>query len=124
MTAPAIVAVVDDDPRVLESVENLLQSAGRFVKTFASADALLAFRDLQQVACVVSDITMPGMDGFALQERLELERPGLHVIFITGHELAASSLMQVRPGHRLIRKPFEGTDLLAAVDAALTAEKR
>lgn len=121
MIGAPLVAVVDDDPRVLESIENLLQSAGFFVQTYASALLLLQSPDLPAVACLVSDVAMPGMDGFALQQRIAALRPGLPVIFITGHELGADALVQARRGHGLLRKPFAGAELLAAVARALAS---
>ncbi|WP_425258678.1 response regulator transcription factor [Rubrivivax sp. RP6-9] len=123
MSAAPLVAVVDDDPRVLESIENLLQSAGFFVQTYGSAQQLLRSPDLAGVACLVSDVSMPDMDGFALQQRVAVLRPGLPVIFITGHELGAAALAQAQRGQGLLRKPFEGAALLAAVARALAGTR-
>jgi FixJ family two-component response regulator len=61
------VAVVDDDYAVLESVEDLLNSAGYVARTFSSAREFLEDGALDSVGCLVSDIRMPGMDGLELR---------------------------------------------------------
>ena len=57
------VAVIDDDQRVLESLENLLESAGYTVRLFTSAQAFLKDEAFAKVDCVISDIGMPAIDG-------------------------------------------------------------
>ena len=116
-----VVAVVDDDPRILESLESLLESAGYVVRLFSSATALLQSGSLAEIDCLISDIGMPLMDGFELQRLAEAARPELPVILITGrHEMKDQ-----RPDSPCIRgffeKPFDGRELLAALDNALAA---
>src|SRR5690606_25004267 len=70
MTTPRhrlVAAIVDDDPRLLESLEELFESAGYEAYTFASAAGLLQ-RGLAGLSVLVTDIGMPGMDGFALRD--------------------------------------------------------
>ncbi len=113
-----LVAIVDDDPRLLESLEELLESAGHAVRTFSSAQTLLGSNALPEIVCLITDIGMPGMDGFELQRLVRERRPDLPVILITGrHELA--ELPQAKYS-RLFRKPFDGRALLAAIGDALT----
>jgi FixJ family two-component response regulator len=68
---------VDDDPRVLESFEELLASSGYNVSPFLSAEALFAEGGLLRVDCLISDIGMPGMSGWELLHRVHEERPDL-----------------------------------------------
>jgi CheY-like chemotaxis protein len=113
----SVVAIVDDDPRVLESLEELLVSAGHAARTFSSAGALLNSKVLSEIDCLITDIGMPGMDGIELQRLMSERRPDLPVILITGrHELA--ELPQARHS-RLFRKPFDGGVLLAAISDVL-----
>lgn len=121
-TIKSIVAVVDDDHRILESLEDLLESAGHTVCVFPSAEALLENDGLSQIDCLISDISMPVMDGFELQRVANLERPELPVILMTGrHEIKS----QQSPTHQsFFRKPFDGQELLAAVTAALRSFQR
>lgn len=113
----SIVAVVDDDHRILESLEDLLESAGHTVRLFPSAEALLENDGLSQIDCLISDISMPVIDGFELQRMANLERPELPVILMTGrHEIKNR---QAATHQSFFRKPFDGQELLAAVTAAL-----
>jgi FixJ family two-component response regulator len=126
MSSPArpIVAVVDDDYRVLESLEDLLESAGYQVRLFASGRQFLDTA-MAEVDCVISDIGMPGPDGFALQQIIRNARPTLPVILITGrHEFAAAEHDAARGGRRLFEKPFDTRELLGAIGSELQASRR
>jgi len=113
----AVVAVVDDDPRMLESLQDLLESSGYIARTYASAAALLE-AGLDGIAVLIADIGMPGMDGFGLAQRSRRLRPELPIFLITGrHELAGEK--RVRIADRLFRKPFDVTELLKAVEGLL-----
>jgi FixJ family two-component response regulator len=115
------VAVVDDDYRVLESLEDLLESAGYRVQLFASAKQFLDTA-ITEVDCVISDIGMPATDGFALQQIIRNARPTLPVILITGrHEFAAAEHEAARGGRLLFEKPFDKRELLAAINSELQA---
>jgi FixJ family two-component response regulator len=116
-----IVAVVDDDYRVLESLDDLLVSAGYGVRLFASAKQFLDTA-IAEVDCVISDIGMPGVDGFALQQIIRSSRPTLPVILITGrHEFATAEHEAARGGRLLFEKPFDTRELLAAIGCELQA---
>jgi FixJ family two-component response regulator len=117
----SVVAVVDDDYRVLESLEDLLESAGYRVRLFASAKQFLDTA-INEVDCVISDIGMPGADGFALQQVIRNSRPSLPVILITGrHEFASAEHEAGRGGRLLFEKPFDTQQLLSAVGSELRA---
>ncbi len=117
----SVVAVVDDDPRVLESLEELLESAGHAARTFSSARTLLASKALSEIDCLITDIGMPGMDGFELERVMSERRPDLPVILITGrHEI--TELPQAK-NNRFFRKPFDGQALLAAIGDALNGKE-
>src|SRR5688572_15081710 len=80
-----VVAVVDDDHGILRSLEYLLESADYGVRLFASATELLDSDCLRRIDCLISDIDMPGMDGFELLRVINAARPGLPTILITGY---------------------------------------
>jgi FixJ family two-component response regulator len=118
-----MIAVVDDDPRVLESLENLFESAGYAVRMFASAKALID-AGLSDIDCVITDIGMPVMDGFALHDVVKTARPDLPVFLITGrHEIGDQQRASAKDICGFFRKPFDGPALLAAVDEALRTLK-
>jgi FixJ family two-component response regulator len=115
-----VIAVVDDDPGILRSLENLLESADQAARVFASAKALLESGCLAEIDCLISDIDMPVMDGLELLRVVRAARPELPVILITGHPEMLNRLPAVGPGHyRLFKKPFDGQELLTAVGDAL-----
>lgn len=117
-----VVAVVDDDPRLLESLEELLESAGYAARCFSSAGSLLG-GGLSDVDVLITDIGMPGMDGFALRDRVKEARPALPVFLITGrHEIVDQDRARGISG--FFRKPFDGQALLAAVGDALRGGDR
>ena len=80
-----IVVAVDDDFRVRESLESLIESAGYQHVVFSSAEEFLQSGTLTEATCVITDVRMPGMDGIELQRRIRIERPHLPIIFISAH---------------------------------------
>jgi FixJ family two-component response regulator len=117
-----MIAVVDDDPRVLESLEELFESAGYVVRTFSSARALID-TGLSGIACLITDIGMPIMDGFELRAVVNKARPELPVFLITGrHEIGDQHQEKTKNISGFFRKPFDGPALLAAVGQALRAQ--
>jgi FixJ family two-component response regulator len=102
---------------VLESMEELLESANYLARCFSSAGALLV-SGLSGVDALITDIGMPGTDGFELRDLAKRARPDLPVFLITGrHEIADQGRAQGASG--FFRKPFDGQALLAAIGDAL-----
>jgi FixJ family two-component response regulator len=115
-----VIAVVDDDQRILESLDELLESAGYGVRLFASAAALLERDSLAGIDCIISDIDLPKIDGFELLHLVHRARPKLPVLLITGHPELVDRLSPIgRSCYRLFRKPFGAEELLAAVNDAV-----
>ncbi len=117
-----VVAVIDDDHRVLESLEELLESAGYHARLFSSALEFLESGTAAMTQCVISDIRMPGMDGWELESAVSRAQPDLPVILIAGDDVAnrEMQLRQSRERHRvLFGKPFDSHELLAATRAAI-----
>ena len=120
MTERSLVAVVDDDQSVRESLPDLLRQFGFAAQAFSSAEAFLASEALSETRCLVLDVAMPGMSGPDLQQELMRRRQEVPIVFIT-----ANGDTTVRP--RLIAqgaveclfKPFSETALLDALNAAL-----
>ena len=114
-----IIAAVDDDPRILESLESLLEAAGYKALLFSSATELLDSGCLADVDCLISDIGMPLMDGFELSQRARASRPELPIILITGHAQIQDQSSRSDPRFQMFRKPFNGEDLLVAIRRAV-----
>jgi FixJ family two-component response regulator len=116
-----IVAGVDDDFRVRESLTSLLESAGFSPLLFESAEDFLNSGALAQARCLITDVRMPGMDGLELQRRVRLERPALPVIFITAHNNSDIRRRAFADGAiEFLYKPFDAARLLQTIERELT----
>ena len=115
-----IVALVDDDARVQESLEHLLYSAGIEPRLFRSAEVALQPGELDSVCCLVTDVRMPGIDGCELQRRVAAMFPALPVVFVTAHpddEVRSQAIAQ--GAFAFLYKPVDGEEFLGTVDAAV-----
>jgi FixJ family two-component response regulator len=120
----SIVFVVDDDVSVRESLELLIRSAGWHPETFASAQAFLSRSRPIVPSCLVLDVTMPGLNGLELQQRLA-ERTDMPIIFITGHGDIPMSVRAMKAGAvEFLTKPFGEGALLDAIRDALSRSER
>jgi len=117
----ATVYVVDDDASVRESLSSLIRSAGMAVKVFASPLDFLELEPLDEVACLVLDVRMPGLDGLSLQKKLLECGKSIPIIFITGHGDVPLVVRAMKMGAiDFLKKPFKDTDLLDAIASALS----
>jgi CheY-like chemotaxis protein len=64
------IAVIDDDPRVLESLVNLLSSFGYSAQTYKSAEQFLKSGTLSRTSCIITDVEMRQMSGLGLLQYL------------------------------------------------------
>jgi len=116
-----VIAVVDDDPAILESIESLLNSADYEVRLFSTATALLGSGGLPEIDCVISDVAMPLMDGFELARAVQEARPALPVILVTGRPDLLQPPLNRQGHYRVFKKPFDGQELLTAVALMLSS---
>jgi FixJ family two-component response regulator len=121
MPSVPLIAIVDDDDALRNSLDDLLQSVGFRVQGFASAEAFLLAQHTPETDCLLFDVRLPGMDGLALQRQLEAVHWRLPIIFVTAYAddnvraraLAAGAVA-------VLSKPCRVEDLLHAIEAALT----
>lgn len=112
--------LIDDDERVRATLARLLSSAGYGVTTYATAEAFLAIHDPEAPGCAIVDLSLPGKDGFAIQEALA---DGCPVIFLTGQGDIPASVRAMKAGAvDFLTKPVDATTLLAAVRQAEQAD--
>lgn len=115
-----LIAVVDDDESVRESLPALIRELGFTAQAFASAEAFLAANCFTETRCLVLDVAMPGMSGPDLQQELARLGHEVPIIFITAHGHAPLRLQLMAQGAvECLFKPFSDTDLLAAIKLAL-----
>jgi len=117
---PPLVAVVDDDESVRESLPDLLGEFGFRSKVFSSAEEFLASDAVGQMGCLVLDIAMPGMTGFELQQELKVRGHNIPIVFITGQKDETVRRRALEEGAvGFLLKPFSDTALLKALKTAL-----
>ena len=115
-----LVAILDDDELMRSALQGLLKAVGLPAESFASAEEFLNSGQQHQVACLITDIRMPGMSGLELQAKLNAERCKIPIIFITAHGDEKMRMQALRAGAvEFMAKPFDDEVLLESVRAAL-----
>ena len=118
--SPHTLFVVDDDPKSRKAVAALAFSMKIPCKTFASAEEFLDRYDPSWTGCALVDFRLGGMDGLALQERLQALRGALRVVLISAYldESLAARAMQ-HGATAIVEKPYKDDDLADALRKAL-----
>ena len=116
-----IIAVIDDDLRVLESLQNLLASYGYKAETYSSADLFLASGGLSQSNCIIADVEMRQMTGIELLQHLRGIHCEIPLIIITGKPSTHGEAFYLDKGaNGFFRKPIDGQALVTLIDNLLT----
>ncbi|HRD77588.1 MAG TPA: response regulator [Hyphomicrobiaceae bacterium] len=126
MRKPIVLAVVDDDPSVLDSTVILLRAQGLTVHAARSAEALLAAITAGTLKpdCIVCDVLLPGASGIDLIEALAAHGTRAPVVLITGHGDIRMAVSAIKMGASdFIEKPFAIEDLVASIDAAVARSR-
>src|SRR5258707_10618630 len=115
-----LIAIIDDDDAMQDSLRDLMEAAGLVARCFGSAEEFLESGLHRQAACQITDILMPKMSGLQLQTRLKDEECDIPIIFITAHADATMRIQAMREGAvEFLAKPFDHQLLLKTVRAAL-----
>jgi len=115
-----IIAVVDDDESVRESLPDLIREFGFAAQVFSSAEEFLASDCIEQTGCLLLDVAMPGMNGWNLQKELKLRGYKFPIIFITAHRDGGIRPKVIEEGAaECLFKPFSDSALLHALNEAL-----
>src|ERR1700689_3845437 len=96
--SPGCISIVDDDASIREALHSLMRSVQFNVEAFASAEEFLASERVKAPSCLILDVYLPGMSGFELQNRLNADRRGIPIIFITAHADEASRERALKGG--------------------------
>jgi len=123
---PPIVSVVDDDVSVRKSLDRLIRSARLEVRVFASAEEFLNSDQPCKADCLILDVRLPGMSGIELHRHLLASKCEVPVIFITAHASDDRARLEAASDRTVAYfiKPFNGDELLDAVEVALKMEAR
>ena len=115
-----VIAIIDDDQSMQDSLQDLIESSGLVARCFASAEEFLESDLHRRAACVIADIRMAKMSGLELQARLKEEECDIPIIFISTHGNARMRIQAMREGAvEFLRKPLDHQLLLETVRAAL-----
>src|SRR5579862_5669605 len=118
--AAPIVFVVDDDVSVRESLESLIRCEGWQPQTFCSANEFLDHPRAATASCLVLDLTLPGLNGLELQQRIAGDRGDMPIIFISGYGDVPKTVRAMKAGAvEFLTKPFSDDDLLSAIRQAI-----
>ena len=115
-----LIAIIDDDEAMQDSLRDLLEAAGLAARCFGSAEEFLKSDLHGKAVCLIVDIRMPKMSGLELQARLKEEECNVPIIFITAHGDARMRIHAMRRGAvEFLAKPFDHQLLLKRVRSAL-----
>jgi DNA-binding response OmpR family regulator len=119
------ILVIDDDPDVRRSLGKMLTRAGYEVVAAADGAAGVELQHREPADVIITDIFMPGLDGLQTIRQLKKEGSGVKVIAISGGDRTGTVDLkehaQLMGAFKVLAKPFEMDDVLAAVKAALGA---
>jgi CheY-like chemotaxis protein len=119
--ARPIVAVIDDDAGMRDSIASLLKSAGHASALFSSADEFVRAGLPVETKCLLLDVKMPGMDGLQLQRLMKAKRPSVRIIFVSANHEEGVRVSALNEGAvNFFPKPFDSAELLRAVDECVT----
>ena len=114
------ISIVDDDASIREALKSLMRSVQYNAEAFASAEEFLASERLNDTACLILDVNLPGMSGFELQSQLNSEQRAIPIIFITAHADDASRQRALKSGAiDFLGKPVRCEPLFRAIQSAL-----
>jgi FixJ family two-component response regulator len=114
------IALVDDDASVRGAVSRLLRSYDYACRAYESAEAALADPELSRADCLVLDVQLSGMNGFALRDRLLRDGIRVPCLFITAHaETNSPEWIRSVGNHPCVAKPFDEAQLMAAIQSLL-----
>jgi FixJ family two-component response regulator len=113
------ISIVDDDASIREALKSLMRSVRFVVDAYGSAEEFLASERVNDTACLILDVYLPGMSGFELQNHLKADGRAIPIIFITAHSDDASRRRALKGGAiDFLSKPVRREVLLKAIQSA------
>jgi len=114
------VYVIDDDEAMRDSLNFLLDSANFKVTLFETALSFLEALPGLDFGCVVSDVRMPGLDGFELMKRMKAGNSTFPIVIMTGHGDVPLAVEAMKLGAvDFLEKPFDDDRLIGMIEAAI-----
>lgn len=121
----ATVLLIDDESEVRAGISRLLRAVGWKAEVFASAEEFIARLPFTGVGCLVLDVSMPGMTGPELHDRIRETDSAFPVIYLTGSCNIATSVQAMKWGALdVLEKPVDDEILLQAIAAAVERHRQ
>jgi FixJ family two-component response regulator len=115
-----LIYLIDDEASVVKSLSRLLRAYDFDVHGFHAADSFLAAYQPDAHCCIILDLVLPNMDGFALQQEIYARTPGRPIIFLSGRADVPRSVETMKAGAMdFLTKPVDASILIPTVRAAL-----
>jgi CheY-like chemotaxis protein len=117
---------VDDEPLMTNLFETFMGKRGFHVLTAASgAEALqIVEREKDNIQLILTDMSMPGMDGLTLARELAILAPAMPIMLATGHDADIESTAGLSNIVSVVRKPYQNRVLAEQIREVLDAHKR
>jgi FixJ family two-component response regulator len=120
----AVISIVDDDESIREATKGFVRSLGYDAAVFASAEDFLQSSQVNDSACLITDVQMPGLSGVELQSRLIAEGNQTPIIFVTGSQEEKTCARALQAGAiGFLTKPFNEERLIEFINTALAGRK-
>ncbi len=111
------ILLIDDEDVVLLPIARLLRQLDYAVECAHSGEEALQTIERQPVDLVISDVRMPGMDGFQLARTIQTKRPDLPIILMAGFvDGETRSRAERERIYRLLSKPVDIKELVAVIE--------
>jgi len=116
---PCHISIVDDDASIREALKGLMRSVRLCADAYGSAEEFLTSERVNDTACLILDVYLPGMNGFELQNHMKTEGRAIPIIFITAHSDESSRQRALKGGAvDFLSKPVRRETLLKAIRSA------
>ena len=122
MAKEANILVVDDEPKICQFLETLLQREGHRVTSVHRGTDALARIEQETYDLIITDLKMPGIDGLELVSRVKAIQSTIPVVMVTGYATVETAVKAMRHGaDDYVTKPFNLDELRKVVDRTLQA---
>jgi FixJ family two-component response regulator len=115
-----VISIIDDDACAREGIKALVLSLGYQALTFASAEQFVESGSIEDTACLITDLQMPGMSGLDLQRNLVDAGHHTPLIFVTAFPDERKRARAIKAGAiGFLSKPFDEQSLIACLSLAV-----
>jgi len=116
MSGGPVIVIVEDDPAVLSTVQKALRTSPAAVHLFSNPNEAVRFSTAaKRVDLLITDVVMPGLQGFEVAAMVRKSHPALRMIFTSGYPSDAWLPAEYPAGAMFLPKPFSPAELTAAV---------